>query len=188
MDSDRSTCAHIQPGKNQPHTHTVIFLHGEGITARELRQGSVKSPQNICLHFEHLPKCFPTFRWVFPQALPHPVSRKPQWFEVFDDQNRYQNEDVGLPGLRRAIVDTIILIREEAQTLGGQFDHIVLAGHGMGCAVAVQTLFNLFDYPYVPYHHRRLAAFMGFGGWYPFFYGHSNSLWTLRRKMFPEWG
>ena len=66
-----------------PHTHTIVFLHGRGDTAKKFARtiGYSWDSQNQTLY-----EAFPSFRWVFPQA---PIRRSAnggaimyQWFDT----------------------------------------------------------------------------------------------------------
>lgn len=73
----------VIPPSAEPHTHTVVFLHGRGDNANNFRKGLAYWRDS---HGHTLADAFPSFRWVLPQA---PMRRcasspdtLPQWFDV----------------------------------------------------------------------------------------------------------
>lgn len=133
MDGPISSVA-FEPTK--PHTHTVIFLHGRGDTARNfsfMLSGAIDSQDRT------LAEAFPSFRWVFPNA---PGSRR-QWFRVSDSKNRSADEDEQAAGLRTIVPEIKRILGEEAAKLGGRWDRLILAGLSMGAVTSLQTFLNL---------------------------------------------
>ncbi|KAL0934806.1 phospholipase carboxylesterase [Colletotrichum truncatum] len=61
-------------------------------------------------------------------------------------------------GLRRSVAAIREIIAEEAELLGGKYNHIILAGISQGAATGVHTLLNLA----LPKGQDGLAAFLGF--------------------------
>ncbi|OSD00317.1 alpha/beta-hydrolase [Trametes coccinea BRFM310] len=152
-----------------PHTHTVVFLHGRGGTARDMaRTISAHTPDSH--GHPGLPSALPSFRWVFPQAPLRPLASSPgevwhQWFDVWDVRDFASREEVQAPGLRESVAAVRALLAREAERLGGRWDGLVLAGISMGGATGVHTLFNL-DVP--AEGGGRLGAFLGFACRCPF--------------------
>jgi predicted esterase len=150
-----------------PHTHTVIFLHGRGDNARSFSASLAHSRDS---RNRSLVDAFPSFRWVFPQAPLRPLAAEPgttwhQWFDVWNVRDFAEREDIQAPGLRESVGVVRGLVAGEAETLGGRWDRVVLAGISMGAATGVHTLFNL-DVPLDG--GGRLAAFLGFCARCPF--------------------
>ncbi|KAL2104876.1 hypothetical protein VUR80DRAFT_9418 [Thermomyces stellatus] len=123
----------VVPPSRRPHTHTVIFLHGRGSTARKLAEG--------LHHFtdarsRSLFEMFPSFRWVFPQA---PLRERAssgdktyQWFDVWDARDPAEREEVQRAGLAESVGRVGRLVREEGELLGS-CERVVLAGRrGLG--------------------------------------------------------
>ncbi|KAL6852516.1 hypothetical protein ACO1O0_007062 [Amphichorda felina] len=170
----------------QAHTHTVIFLHARGDTPRTL---SAVLTYTTDSRDWSLVQNYPSFRWVFPGAgvspsaaattttntgsrpaddvlLPPPQS---QWFDVYDEKELADREEVQVEGLRASVAALRRVVAEEAARLGGRWDRVVLAGVGQGAAAALHTLINLEvqgggdgmaggDRP----RPRRLGAVLGF--------------------------
>lgn len=162
----------VDPQQGQPHTHTVIFLHGRGDNARDFMRciqyntwcnSQRKNPIEI----------FPTFRWVFPTAGDKPCEAPgnprymSQWFDLYDHTNLQLREEVQGPGLADSVARIRGLIAEEASRLGGRYDKIVLMGISQGGATSVHTLLNLV-FPEGYRGPRRLGAFVGIACRMPF--------------------
>ncbi|KAK4109113.1 alpha/beta-hydrolase [Canariomyces notabilis] len=153
---------------SQPHSHTVIFLHGRGDNIKSFTRALSNWRDSRGRNLGH---AFPSFKWVFPQAPVRVVAasvgqhafRKPeswpQWFDVWNVRDFADREELQAEGLREMVPMIRDLIAREAAQLGGRFDRVVLAGISMGAATSVHTLFNL---SVSPEAGGRLAAFMGF--------------------------
>lgn len=155
-----------------PHTHTVVFLHGRGDTAHKFALSLCYSTDS---RNRSLPEIFPSFRWVFPQsemrqcaALSNQMTS--QWFDIWNVNDFSDYEELQAIGLRDSVGSIRRVLTNEATTLGGQWDRIVLAGISQGAATSVHTLLNLslplsVNGQQVP---RRLGAFLGFSCRMPF--------------------
>lgn len=158
--------------EGQPHTHTVIFLHGRGDNAKDFMRciarntwadSQTRSPIDV----------FPTFRWVFPTAgwkhCAHPKNPKvmSQWFDIWDHLDLHNKEELQAPGLRESVDRIRGIIADEAARLGGRYDKIVLMGISQGGATSVHTLLNL-GFPEGYQGPRRLGAFVGISCRMPF--------------------
>lgn len=151
------------------HTHTVLFLHGQGDTAPNCAATlqSSKDSKN-----RSLPDAFPSFRWVFPQSelqecAASPGDRIPQWFDICNVTDFSDNEDLQAIGLRESVESILRLLEKEAEKLGYQWDRIVLAGINQGAAIGIHTLLNL-DLRPTREGPRRLGACLGFSCRMPF--------------------
>lgn len=133
----------VQPPSRRPHTHTVIFLHGRGDTARDLAE-ALHHFSNA--HSRSLFDIFPSFRWVFPQAplreLAASGDKSFQWFDVWDMTDPTEREDVQRDGLRESVARVTRLVRDEVEILGS-WERVVVAGISQGGAIAVHTLLGL---------------------------------------------
>lgn len=156
-----------------PHTHTVVFLHGRGDTAKTFSSSLRYSTDS---QNRSLIEIFPSFRWVFPQAeirqcAAFPGERMSQWFDIWNVNNFPEREELQATGLKESVVAIRRILESEATRLGGRWDRIVLAGISQGAATSVHTLLNLSIPPIntggfeVP---RRLGAFLGFSCRMPF--------------------
>ncbi|KAK4227178.1 hypothetical protein QBC38DRAFT_364828, partial [Podospora fimiseda] len=99
--------------------------------------------------------CFPEFKFVFPKA-PEMYSertrrrwwlggwrrKRTMWFDVWDEADPTEKEELQIPGLKFCIPQIIRLIQEEAQLLGGDTTKIILAGLEDGGGIAAHVLFN----------------------------------------------
>ncbi|KAI2617908.1 alpha/beta-hydrolase [Hypoxylon sp. NC1633] len=154
----------IEP--SQPHTHTVVFLHGRGDTARDFADSLSHSRDS---HRRTLVEAFPSFRWVFPQAPTRKCASLPetwpQWFDVWDARDLALNEDLQAAGLREVVPALRRLLADQAALLGRRWDRLVLAGISMGGASGAHVLLNL-DVPAEA--GGRLGAFLGFSSRCPF--------------------
>ncbi|KAI0194242.1 phospholipase/carboxylesterase family protein [Astrocystis sublimbata] len=160
------------PAPAQPHTHTVVFLHGRGDNVQAFANGlgHWRDSRN-----RTLADAFPTFRWVLPQApmrkLASGPETWPQWFDVWNVRDFAENEELQAEGLREVIPVFRKMLADEAARLGGRWDRIVLAGISMGAATSTHLLFNL---------KEPLGAFMGFSARCPF---SGRSLTKMREVM-----
>ncbi|KAM0323251.1 hypothetical protein ACHAQA_008842 [Verticillium albo-atrum] len=159
------------------HTHTVVFLHGRGDTAKNFASSIHYSTTSRGLS---LPEAFPSFRWVFPSAgirdvASMPGERRSQWFDVWNVHDFKDQEDIQLPGLRASVAAVRKILRGEAEMLGGQWEKVVLAGISQGGATGVHTLLNL-----TTDAERGLGAFLGFSCRLPFL---GRSLPDLRKAL-----
>lgn len=160
-----------QPKPGQPHTHTVIFLHGRGDTAADFQKvithntwadSQARSPIDI----------FPTFRWVFPTAgwkacaRPDGPRSMSQWFDLWDAVSA-EHEMLMQPGLKDSVNRIRTLLADEAARLGGRWDKIVLMGISQGAATSVHTLLNL-GFPPDYAGPKRLGALVGISCRLPF--------------------
>ncbi|CAJ2511051.1 Uu.00g066760.m01.CDS01 [Anthostomella pinea] len=157
----------IDPTAPHQHTHTVVFLHGRGDTARDFAATVGSLPDS---RGRRLGNVFPTFRWVFPQAptrslAADPRTSWPQWFDVWNTRDSSDNEALQAPGLRESVPLVRDILAAEAARLGGRWDRVVLAGISMGAATGAHVLLNL-DVP--AQGGRRLGAFLGFSCRCPF--------------------
>ncbi|KAK8144535.1 hypothetical protein G3M48_005652 [Beauveria asiatica] len=148
-----------------PHTHTVVFLHGRGDNTTNFVAALGRFRDS---NGRTLADSFPSFRWVFPQAPTRQClavpERWPQWFDVWDPRDFAEREELQLEGLREVVPQIRDLLANEAATLDGRWDKVIIAGISMGGATSVHTLFNL----EVPTPEGRLGAFLGFSARCPF--------------------
>ncbi|WYZ35554.1 hypothetical protein EsH8_X_000201 [Colletotrichum jinshuiense] len=130
----------IVPPLRQPHTQTVIFLHGRGSSARIFAPpflsasvcGAITGPGTFR-------DALPHTRFVFPTA---PRSRATiyrrsiinQWYDGSGDW-----EETVLGHARETVKFVHALIEEEAIAVGGAY-RVVLGGYSQGCAAALLCL------------------------------------------------
>lgn len=88
----------------------------------------------------------------------------PQWFDVWDPRDFSEKEELQLEGLKEMVPVIRKMLADEAATLGGRWDRVILAGISMGGATSIHTLFNL-D---IPTPEAKLGAFLGFSSRCPF--------------------
>ncbi|KAL2071936.1 hypothetical protein VTL71DRAFT_13171 [Oculimacula yallundae] len=171
-----------------PHTHTVVFLHGRGDTAKTFASSLTYSRDS---HNRTLQENFPSFRWVFPQSekresVAFPGNKMSQWFDIWNVNNFSEREELQATGLRESVAGIRRLLESEATILGGQWDRLVLAGISQGGATSVHTLLALSLPPVVIEGEgqqevpRRLGAFLGFSCRMPF---PGRSLTDTRRVL-----
>ncbi|KAI1324480.1 phospholipase/carboxylesterase family protein [Xylariaceae sp. FL0255] len=145
------------------HSHTVIFLHGRGSTAREFSEELWELRDRRGESLQHI---FPSVKWVFAQADQSYTERFkehiPQWFDIWGYDDPDERRELQIPGLREVVPKVIRLIQTEASGIGLQ--NIVLAGLSQGCATAIHALLN---YPKSETRDdtQRLCAFIGLSSW-----------------------
>ena len=93
----------------------------------------------------------------------------PQWFDIRNVSDFSDHEELQAVGLRESVASIRRILANEATTLRGQWDRIILAGISQGAATSVHTLLNL-D---IPNENggpvmRKLGAFLGFSCRLPF--------------------
>lgn len=177
----------IDPQPGQPHTHTIIFLHGRGDTATNFKRGLAQDNTWTDSRGRRPMDLLPSFRWVFPTAGHKPCARgaaeassswmprsMSQWFDVWDHLDLTAQEMLQQPGLRDSAARVRGLVAAEAGRLGGRWDRVVLMGISQGGATGVHTLLNL-AMPEAASaggntekSRRRLGAFVGVACRMPF--------------------
>ncbi|KAH6892349.1 Phospholipase/Carboxylesterase family protein [Thelonectria olida] len=165
------TIPNAVPFHARPPTHTIIFLHGRGDSARNFVETLGFSPD---AHGHSITQSFPSVRWVFPEPVARPGGERAlQWFKVPDDLSDKADEDTQVEGLRKYVASIRNLIHREAFYLNGRYHRIGLMGHCQGAATALHALLSL-DIKVMPDDAdgtplpRRLAAFIAFGARMPF--------------------
>ncbi|KAK0671346.1 putative acyl-protein thioesterase [Cercophora samala] len=143
------------------HTHTVIFLHGRGDTAKNFMHSFQQWRDS---ESRSLVELFPSVRWVFPQSelrspARFPGARMSQWFDTWDIANLQEKEELQIEGLKQSVASIRLLVDKEVASLSGQQEKVVLAGLSQGGATAVHTVLNL---------ARGLGGLMVFSGRMPF--------------------
>ena len=139
------------------HTHTIIFLHGRGSTAKEFESEFFESESND----KTLPQIYPQVKWVFPNAHLLRAARFgediPQWFEMWSTNNPHDREDEQNQGIDSA-VSTVLRIIEAEAAIVGSHQKVILAGISQGCAVAVHAMLK---------QELQLGGFIGLSSWIP---------------------
>ncbi|KAI1340690.1 Alpha/Beta hydrolase protein [Xylariaceae sp. FL0016] len=133
----------LPPDPSHAHTHTLIFLHGRGDTARGVADTLFLSRSSTLSTLKDL---LPTVRFVFPQAEMRLCERDgtdwSQWFDIWNTLDFDDREELQLPGLRESVLNLRRLVWREARRVGG-LDKIVLAGISQGGSTAVHVLLNM---------------------------------------------
>ena len=141
----------------EPHTHTIIFLHGRGSDATTFCSELFES-QDSSSRF--LTDIFPSIRWVFPCApKTHAKTEKEemsQWFDMSSVQSPQEELEVQKPGLWESMTMTLGIINEEADIVG--LGNVLVAGISQGCAVSIFTLLE---------SGLQVGGFIGLSGWLP---------------------
>lgn len=157
-----------------PHTHTVIFLHGRGDTAKTF---AASLSYSLDSQKRTLQQTFPSFRWVFPQtelrqSALNPGPKMSQWFDIWNVNDFSLREELQAVGLRESVASIKKIIAREVEILGGRWDRVVLAGISQGAATGVHTLLNLglsgSGEKQAPPAPGPLGAFLGFSCRMPF--------------------
>ncbi|KAK3310388.1 Alpha/Beta hydrolase protein [Chaetomium strumarium] len=145
------------------HTHTAIMLHGRGSNGPEFAEelAETASPDQ-----KPLMQRFPSWRWVFPssQELWSTAFEEmlPAWFETHSLTDPTERQDLQMEGIRQSVAYIQSIIDQEAASLGGRKERIVIAGISQGGAIGMWALLcqeNL---------DRRFGAFVGASTWLPF--------------------
>ncbi|KAF7870548.1 hypothetical protein EAF04_004292 [Stromatinia cepivora] len=141
------------------HTHTVIFLHDRGSLAPDCASLFIQARLSNKLTSALL---FPSIKWVFPQSsdrysesFDRDIS---QWFDIWSTKSPHEMEEIQEGGLNQSFEQILGVIDKEAKLLGS-YQHVILGGHGMGCAVGILALLQGI---------HKLGGFMGISGWLPF--------------------
>jgi predicted esterase len=164
----------IEP--SEPHSHTVVFLHGCGDSAKNFARTVGYSWDS---HMRPLYGAFPSFRWVFPQA---PIRRSAnghgimyKWFDTWSTTDFSEREELQVPGLQEIVPAIRLLLAAEAERLEGRWDKVILAGISMGGATSAHAIFNLAIPPPAPgltviadHKPGRLGALMTFSSLCPY--------------------
>ncbi|KAG6040269.1 hypothetical protein E4U41_001106 [Claviceps citrina] len=132
----------VIPPLQQPHQHTIIFLHGRGSNAhkfhRPLLDTTILDADGIRRTFQD---ALPTARFVFPTA---PMSRAAkyarmrihQWFDGAGDWD----PGAARGGMRPSMEYVRRLVQSEIRAVGGDSRRVVLAGLSQGCATALMSV------------------------------------------------
>ncbi len=160
--------AHIHgPLPGQPHTCTIIFLHGRDSSAREFADELFESEASASTTATEqddrtLPALLPTARWVFPQApLLHaqrfdtPLS---QWFDMWAVEDPEVKSEVQRNGLQGS-VQTLFGVVEAEEKLVPR-NRIFLCGISQGFATALALL--------LAEGQGGFAGLIGVCSWLPF--------------------
>ncbi|KAM7219900.1 Phospholipase/carboxylesterase [Rhypophila decipiens] len=161
----------VNPIKGNPHTHTIIFLHGRDSDGEEFADElfeseaspSTSSTTTIGLT---LPDLLPTIKWVFPSA---PLLRwarfdreMSQWFDMWSTENPCERPELQITGLKQSIKYIQSVVDREAALLkeqGGR-ERVFLAGISQGFAAAIAS--------YFAEGRGDLAGVIGLSSWMPF--------------------
>lgn len=153
----------IPPNPSSPHTHTIIFLHGRGDTARSFQYAFTQWQD---AQSRNLAELFPSIKWVFPQSEIRPLARHhgariSQWFDTWDIGNLSEKQELQIDGLRESVESIKEILDEEVDGLAGKWGNVVLAGLSQGGATVVHTLINLEN-------KKSVGGLMVFSGRMPF--------------------
>ncbi|OAR01618.1 hypothetical protein LLEC1_00463 [Akanthomyces lecanii] len=153
------------PAEGQPHTHTIIFLHGRDSDAHEFADElfeSEGSTDSAASEDRTLPGLLPTVRWVFPTApLLHSQrfdTAMSQWFDMWAVEDPEVNSELQRPGLHRSIHAVLAII--EAETKLVPKNRIFLCGISQGFATALSLLLGE--------GQGGFAGLIGLCSWLPF--------------------
>lgn len=145
----------------QPHTHTIILLHGRNSTgpefAEEILEGTTSSGKQLSAH-DTLQGC----KWIFPTAC-STFSQQFQedlteWFDLPSTSDPYAELERQIPGLTASVAYIKSIIEVELQSL--PTNRIILGGISQGFATAVHVLLS---------GRLQLGGFIGCSGWLPFY-------------------
>ncbi|ORY12321.1 Alpha/Beta hydrolase protein [Clohesyomyces aquaticus] len=153
-----------QPGNN--HTHTVILFHGRSSTAKEFASDLISLQATE--RGQGLVSCFPTFRWVFPDAGQQWCTafkdKRSAWFDTFSLNDLSKRQDLQVAGLRDALGLAKDIIKNEVDCLGGHSRRVVIGGFSQGAATALWSLFT----GVAASTCGALGGFISLSGWMPF--------------------
>lgn len=148
---------HIIP-PTQPHTHTIIILHGRGSSGPEFAFSlSFAQSSSGKTLFEH----FPSYRWLFPTSATRfsTVFQGPlcEWFDIQSLTDPSRRPELQLQGLRESVAYVHRLVKEEARNVDAK--RIVLGGISQGSAMGWHALLS---------SSVLLGGFFGLSTWLPF--------------------
>ncbi|KAI0477229.1 phospholipase/Carboxylesterase [Xylariaceae sp. FL0804] len=149
-----STCFIRGPAAGYPHTHSVIFLHGNNIEASEfaveLFESEAPGPED---RDRTLPGLLPSVRWVFPRA------RVIQSHSFGDPQSSFMAMwSVEKPEERPRNVSALSSLVAEERALVSP-ERVFLAGISQGGFATAVAMFMA--------NGQGFAGLMGFCGWRP---------------------
>ena len=140
-----------------PHTHTIIFLHGRGDNGPNFAFHTFGglNPEGT------LASRLPNWKWIFPAARRtySTVFREQcnEWFDIWSLTDPSLKEDLQVDGLRQSVTFVLKLVEEESRLVGA--GNVVLGGISQGCATSVHALLA---------GSRQLGGWIGVSGWIPF--------------------
>lgn len=152
------------PAQGQPHTHTIIFLHGRDSNAREFAAELFESEASPSAADDDrtLPAQLPTALWVFPSAALLPSKRfgteLSQWFDMWDVADPEARSDIQQVGLQHSIQAVLAVIEEEEKPVPR--NRIFLCGISQGFATAISLL--------LAEGQGGFAGLIGLCSWLPF--------------------
>ncbi|KAF8539553.1 Alpha/Beta hydrolase protein [Trichophaea hybrida] len=139
----------------QPHTHTILLLHGLGSNGAKFGYELLSSSS--------LQTLFPSTKFIFPTAKKRrstAIKRIPinQWFDIASLPDKSYREELQLDGVRESaeFIHSLIAAEMQAGVLPG---NIVVGGLSQGCAMALMVMLT---------SDVRLGAVVGMSGWLPF--------------------
>ncbi|KAK4210283.1 phospholipase/carboxylesterase [Rhypophila decipiens] len=160
----------VNPIEGNPHTHTIIFLHGRDSVAKEFADELFESEASPSTESTStgltLPDLLPTIKWVFPSApLLHSArfnKEMSQWFDMWSAQSPSERPELQIPGLKQSIKYIQSVVDCEATLLkkGGGRERVFLAGISQGFAAAIAS--------YFAEGRGDLAGVIGLSSWMPF--------------------
>jgi predicted esterase len=152
----------IEPSSE--HTHTAIMLHGRGSNGPEF---AGELAETMAPGQKPLIDRFPSWRWVFPssQELWSTAFEEmlPAWFEAHSLTDTSARADLQMEGIRQSVAYIQSILDQEAASLGGQTEKVVIMGISQGGAIGMWTLLLCQGIP-----GKRLGAFVGASTWLPF--------------------
>ncbi|KAK3334201.1 Alpha/Beta hydrolase protein [Cercophora scortea] len=162
----------VDPATGNPHTHTIILLHGRDSEAEEFaleffeceastQDNNVDKTNDSVVSDRTIQALFPTVRWVFPQAQ-HLRSERfdvemSQWFDMWAVEDPQTRSEMQLPGLKASVERLCRVITEEEQLLPRS--RIILGGISQGFATSLAALFADGE--------GGFAGLCGFSSWFP---------------------
>lgn len=154
------------PAQGQPHTHTIIFLHGRDSNAHgfadELFESEGSTDSAAPEQDRTLPGLLPTVRWVFP-AAPLMQSQRfdcamSQWFDMWAVEDPEVKSELQRNGLHRSTHAVLAIV--EAETKLVPKNRIFLCGISQGFATAISLLLSE--------GQGGFAGLIGLCSWLPF--------------------
>lgn len=154
----------VEPQEGNPHTYTVILLHGRGSTAKEFAADLFALGTEVG---NSLKDIFPALRWVFPDAGLQWCTafreERSAWFDTFSLDDLTKRQDLQVEGLRNSVQHVGLIVEQEIERLDGDSTRLVLGGFSQGSAVALWSMFTGRSIA-----NGRIGAFIGLCAWIPF--------------------
>jgi predicted esterase len=153
----------IYPPLKDPHSQTIILLHGRGSSASAfappLLATHIPNPTAPNVNLPSLREALPSTRFVFPTAprIRATLYRRSIINQWYDGSGDWEETVLGHAGPTLRFLHS--LIEDEIALIGGRAGRVVLGGISQGCAIGLVSL--------LAWEGRPLGGFVGMCGFVP---------------------